>query len=231
MPIGVLTDTIFINPYIDGITEGIETVTIIITYEKCGGEIDTVSASLIINDYIPLSATLTDSLNICPGEIAVLNPSFGGGMPPLMFSWSSGESTPSINVTPLETILYTFTVSDNCIIGVPATASSLVWVQCPIVPPNVFTPNNDGENDLFKVENLDDYLNPHLIVYNRWGKVVYDKENYQNDWDGTHYKNGKELPTGVYYYIVTPNSPKYEYNELSELELKRTVSGYVHLMR
>jgi gliding motility-associated-like protein len=152
-------------------------------------------------------------------------------MPPLSFLWSTGDTTTSINVVPEITSPFTFTVSDNCIIGEPASAEAIVWVQCPIIPPNVFTPNNDGENDFFKVENLDDYLNPHLIVYNRWGKVVYDKENYQNDWDGTHYKNGKELPTGVYYYIVTPNSPKYEYNELSELELKRTVSGYVHLMR
>jgi gliding motility-associated-like protein len=231
MPIGVLTDTIYINPYIDGIPEGIETVTLIIIYQKCGGEYDTISASLTINDYNPLWASIVDSVNICPSEVAPLTPLYGGGMPPLVFSWSSGENTPSINADPIETTLYTFTVSDNCIIGLPASASSLVWVQCPIVPPNVFTPNNDGHNNLFKVENLDDYLHPHLIVYNRWGKVVYEKENYQNDWNGTHYKNGKDLPAGVYFYIVTPNSPKYEYNNLSELELKRTVSGYVHLMR
>jgi gliding motility-associated-like protein len=231
MPIGIFTDTIFVNPYIDGLIEDEETVTLMIIYELCAGQFDTISASLTINDYSPLWASIIDSINICPGEVAALSPQFGGGMPPLSFLWSTGDTTTSINVVPEITSPFTFTVSDNCIIGEPASAEAIVWVQCPIIPPNVFTPNNDGENDFFKVENLDDYLNPHLIVYNRWGKVVYDKENYQNDWDGTHYKNGKELPTGVYYYIVTPNSPKYEYNELSELELKRTVSGYVHLMR
>jgi gliding motility-associated-like protein len=229
LPIGVFTDTIFLNPYIDNNLEGEETVTILIIYEKCGGVLDTISASLTINDYIPLYVTLMDSLNICPGEAADLIPLYGGGLPPLSYSWNSGQSTPTVSVVPPETFEYTVTVSDNC--GLPASASALVWVQCPILPPNVFTPNGDNENDLFKVENLDDYVNPHLIVYNRWGKVVYEKQDYENDWNGTHYKTGKELPAGVYYFIVTPNSPKYQYNELKTEELKRTVSGYVHLMR
>ncbi len=229
MPIGTLQDTIFLDPYIDGFPEGEETVTILIIYELCAGTFDTISASLTINDYTPLSITLADSVNICPGEVANLVPLYGGGLPPISFSWNSGQTTPQIAVVPPQTTDFTVTISDNC--GSPASATGTVWVQCPILPPNVFTPNGDGENDFFKIKNLDDYLNPHLIVYNRWGKVVYEKQDYTNDWDGTHYNSGKDLAPGVYYFIVTPNSPKYQYNELKEEELKRTVSGFVHIMR
>lgn len=70
----------------------------------------------------------------------------------------------------------------------------------PIPPPkeivilNVFTPNKDGYNDLFKIVNLPE--NSQLTVYNRWGNIVYSSVNYQNDWDGAG------LSDGVYYYIL-----------------------------
>jgi gliding motility-associated-like protein len=60
--------------------------------------------------------------------------------------------------------------------------------------PNVFTPNNDGVNDTFFIRNLP----PSTIVriVNRWGKVVFESSNYQNDWTGGEY------PDGIYYYTV-----------------------------
>ena len=89
----------------------------------------------------------------------------------------------------------------------------------------------DGNNDYFIPINLDDYPSPYLVVYNRWGKIVYEKESYQYDWEGTHYKTGKELKEGVYFYVVSPNSSKYEYLDHKKEDVKRTISGYVHLVR
>ena len=40
---------------------------------------------------------------------------------------------------------------------------------------------------------LDDYPNPSVLIYNRWGNLVYENEDYQNDWTGTHYKSGDKL--------------------------------------
>ena len=71
--------------------------------------------------------------------------------------------------------------------------TSEVWVQCPVAIANVFTPNGDGINDLYSAVNLDDYPNPTITIYNRWGKIVYYMEDYQNDWDGTHYKSGERF--------------------------------------
>lgn len=80
------------------------------------------------------------------------------------------------------------------------TASSsitLMFIPCEITIPNVFTPNGDGVNDHFFIDNLINYPYSQLEIYNRWGKKVYSTNNYQNDWDG------KGVADGVYYYVLT----------------------------
>lgn len=124
---------------------------------------------------------------------------------------------------------YSLTISDGC--GDPEIGNSTVWVQCPIEEINIFTPNSDGNNDFFIPINIEQYENITLKVFNRWGKIVYEQINYNNDWDGTHYKSGKELKEGVYLYIIETNSEKYEYDDSEKEELKTTLSGYVHLIR
>jgi len=66
--------------------------------------------------------------------------------------------------------------------------------------PNVITPNSDGINDLFEIENLPE--NTEVIILNRWGNVVFSSSNYQNNWDGKD-TSGKELSDGVYTYKFT----------------------------
>jgi len=62
--------------------------------------------------------------------------------------------------------------------------------------PNVFTPNSDGINDYFVIRNLDIFSTNQLIITNRFGKVVFEKINYQNNWDAIN------IPDGVYYYVL-----------------------------
>lgn len=66
--------------------------------------------------------------------------------------------------------------------------------------PNIFTPNEDGVNDVFEVPCLGTNQVAELIVFNRWGDWVYESDNYQNQWDGTH--KGEALPDGTYFYII-----------------------------
>jgi len=232
MSVGTQTDTLFIYPIVDSISESEETVTINIFYVKCAGQVDTISATLYINDYTPLTLSLPDSINICP-EIDgayFLEGIWSGGIQPYGFTWSNGNTdTNSISVAPFSTQDYYLSITDGC--GDPVVDTTTVWVQCPLENINVFSPNDDGSNDLFIPINLDDYPDPTIIIYNRWGKIVYEMEHYQNDWDGTHYKSGNDLNEGIYYYVVSPNSSKYEYFDHKKEEVKRTISGYVHLVR
>lgn len=60
------------------------------------------------------------------------------------------------------------------------------------------SPNNDGYNDYFDLE----YIGvKKLSIFNRYGQEVYTKSNYKKEWNGQG-KNGDELPTGTYYYVV-----------------------------
>ena len=66
-----------------------------------------------------------------------------------------------------------------------------------IYVPNIFSPNNDGNNDLFLVRGKGVELFQ-LNIYNRWGQLVFESKNIENGWDGT--KNGKELNQGAFVY-------------------------------
>lgn len=68
--------------------------------------------------------------------------------------------------------------------------------------PTGFSPNGDGNFDLFVITNLDG-LNANVQIFNRWGILVYENLNYNNDWDGTATNaGGGGLPDGTYYYVI-----------------------------
>lgn len=70
---------------------------------------------------------------------------------------------------------------------------------------NYLSPNNDGSNDYFDIQNVELYADFELTIFNANGEeIFYQASNYQNDWDGTF--DGEILPTGVYYYLFqNPN--------------------------
>ena len=67
---------------------------------------------------------------------------------------------------------------------------------CNLFIPEGFSPNGDGTNDVFEIENVPTALSYSIEIFNIWGDQVYHSENYKNDWDGGN------LPTGTYYYVV-----------------------------
>lgn len=62
--------------------------------------------------------------------------------------------------------------------------------------PNVFTPNGDGVNDVFKIAGLEAFKSNKLIIFNRFGNEVYRSLNYQNNW------SGEGLNEGTYFYYL-----------------------------
>ncbi|WP_405410004.1 gliding motility-associated C-terminal domain-containing protein [Maribacter sp. Asnod1-A12] len=88
---------------------------------------------------------------------------------------------------------------------------------------NEFSPNSDGFNDFFEVECITDYANT-VRIYNRNGNLVFETQDYQNNWDGIAnvggvLNKGDHLPAGTYYYAI--NIP----------ELNRDLVGWLHLAR
>jgi gliding motility-associated-like protein len=68
--------------------------------------------------------------------------------------------------------------------------------KCPTFVPQGISPNGDGKNDMFIIPGILSAQPNTLTIFNRLGRVVYEKDNYQNDW------SGGDLPDGTYLYII-----------------------------
>ncbi|CAG5087652.1 gliding motility-associated C-terminal domain-containing protein [Parvicella tangerina] len=94
--------------------------------------------------------------------------------------------------------IHTLIASNIC--GQDSAFLDLVVESCEV--PNVITPNGDDVNETFYTRYADVYDDVNLIIYNRWGRVVYKTESYDNSWAGEK-KNGKPVSDGVYFYVMT----------------------------
>jgi gliding motility-associated-like protein len=120
------------------------------------------------------------------------------------YSWSPGTYIDNINVLqpvvdPPADIKYILTaVSD---LGCGTSADTMfVKVYKNIFVPNAFSPNGDGTNDTWNIPALAAYPFFELVVYNRWGQLVFQTKNIARPWDGT--LRGKPLPIGAYSYFI-----------------------------
>jgi gliding motility-associated-like protein len=237
IPAGTQVDTLQVNTIFNGPAEGDLETTVSITYlNPCTGEVDTASTSFTILDYFPMEVTILDSLNLCSefGEQIPVVAQVEGGIEPYFYQWNNNfvqyPSTDSvvIDASLLEDNFNPFylTVFDAC--GYEAESDFLLlYNRCPLVAPNVITANNDGTNDFFIVKNLEQYDRVSLQIYNRWGEIVFETEDYNNLWSGKD-NNGNDLIEGVYFYSVIPESDKFEYREDGILN---RIHGYVHVVR
>lgn len=90
----------------------------------------------------------------------------------------------------ISTLSFTFTTN-----GQLSHLSSKVYI------PNAFSPNDDGINDIFKVETGDVILeNFQLKVFNRWGTVLFETDNYLSGWNG-RFHNERLAPDVFVYYV------------------------------
>ena len=119
----------------------------------------------------------------------------------LFWNWDFGDGQFSQNPPPIHyeyemidtTYLVQLIVKND--IGCADTITKVLVIKdLPLIFPNVITPNTDGLNDFFVIVNGDQIENQ-VYIYDRWGKLIYQKENYKNDW------NGEGFPAGTYYYV------------------------------
>jgi gliding motility-associated-like protein len=65
---------------------------------------------------------------------------------------------------------------------------------------NILSPNGDGNNDVWVVEDIESYPNNKVTIFDKAGRVVYTTNSYSNDWTGTY--QGSPLEEGTYYYAI-----------------------------
>ncbi len=146
--------------------------------------------------------------NITLNSTAQLNATVNG-MGTFNYIWtpSIGLNNPTV-LTPIAapqiTTTYTITVTNtasNCV----GTDTVVVGVFSKLLVPNAFSPNDDGKNDVWKMEALSAYPKAVVTVYNRWGQKILDRSNYNlNPWDGRI--GGKPVSTGTYVYYIKLNN-------------------------
>jgi gliding motility-associated-like protein len=137
----------------------------------------------------------------CKGEsdgYAVVD-SVVGGNPPFSYSWDNGVD--DLSITNIPENIYTVTVTDGSgcektkAIAITYDAETCLDVH------NAISPNGDGQNDTWVVTGIKGYDEAKVAIFNRWGALLFESDNYDNDWKGTY--KGKDLPAGIYYFIVT----------------------------
>lgn len=83
----------------------------------------------------------------------------------------------------------------------PSSSSEVTVDVKGLIIPDAFSPNGDNVNDRYVIRGIDAIGPVSLKVWNRWGGIVYESTDYQNDWEGLN-ENGNELPADTYYYLL-----------------------------
>ena len=193
----------------------------------------TAQASAFINtSNSPTVTYLTDTLFYCAGDLQTITPTWTGGTPfaapitweleyldadgaPFTETLSSSETSIQVGSDqippPADAATLTFTANDYC--GTAQEEVVLQLIPCFIQASNVITPDSDGEtagyfsgglNEAWFIEGIERLQNVQVRIFNRWGNLVYENDNYSNNnpWYGKTTK-GDELEDGVYFYTIT----------------------------
>ena len=99
-----------------------------------------------------------------------------------------------------------------CLYNLSAEASVTAGVI-----PTLLTPDDNNENDLFRIPCIEGFPGTGLTVYNRWGDAVFEAEDYRNDWGGTY--EGDLLPEGTYFYLL----------DIASEPTRELIKGYVYI--
>lgn len=133
--------------------------------------------------------------SVCNGEPFFLHATYTDVQD---YQWNNGASDSVFVVTQPGT--YIVTLSNYC--GVASDRIRIDMEPCSdeLIFPTAFTPNQDGQNDLFRPRVLFRLSNYNLKIYNRWGKLIFQSAEPSGGWDGTF--DGSTSPTGAYIWTA-----------------------------
>jgi gliding motility-associated-like protein len=207
--------------------------------------LSTKSEYITVELLYPTGCTLSQSMNltvltpdyqpqvrdtiICVGQNITFTA--GTGRKEETISWDNGStkreySINTANLTPSSGEIYTALIKNSCAQWTDSFRIKTRDCGYGLYMPTAFSPNGDGENDIFKPFLKADYLYIETYdfkVFNRWGNLIFQSDTIQNGWDGSF--KGSPLPNDVYVWQLII---RHKFNEKTEV-LK--VGGDVTIMR
>lgn len=168
------------------------------------------SVTVTVLTAAPLTVNAGDDQQIC-GVPFILTGSASGGYGTNVYDWDvvSGSTVDTIQnsnsavatVAPSEASInvYVLQVTDFCNYTASDTVAVDVVMDCKLIIPNVFSPNGDGNNDMFLVSGVG-MVTYSISIYNRWGKKVFESTDIKTGWDGSGASDG------TFYYIIQAES-------------------------
>jgi len=162
----------------------------------------TISDRVIISEPAPLNIEYKINEVSCKGnDDGSVDFFVSGGIPPYIYMFN-GISQDTSFFNHLEAGDYSGIIIDEngCQISTDNIYVDENPVDCLRIP-DAFTPNEDGVNDTWDIENLDMFPYAEVRIFNRWGQLLYVNKNHNNEnWDGTY--NNSFVPTGSYLYVI-----------------------------
>ena len=111
------------------------------------------------------------------------------------YQWNTGDTTYYITVTEQGAYSLLMETTEGCL---KLENIMMIDTFMPVLVPNAFTPNNDGLNDTFRpVVDYERVRMFSMVIYNRWGQLIFETTNPAEGWDG------KDAPAGVYSWVIS----------------------------
>ena len=160
-----------------------------VTVNNCSNY-DTINVSFLPVSVVNLGADTT----ICSGHYLLLDATALNAT----YLWQDYSTEPTLLASE-NGEYWVIVTEDKC------SASDTIYIsveECEVVleMPNAISPNDDGYNDVFRPIVMENVIQANLIIFNRWGRKLFDSSNLMEGWDGKH--NGKKCSEGVYFWIV-----------------------------
>lgn len=174
-------------------------VTITDTLTGCSNASDIITVTVLPTPVVFAGNDTTLSL----GSSIAIN-AMGAGV--VTWAWFpntglNSASIPNPMASPVETTTYQLIGTDINGCTDEDSLTITVIADYNVTVSNMMTPNGDGYNDRWIIQNLENYPNTQVMVVNREGQLMYESSDYDNNWDGTN-TFGKPLNDGTYYYVI-----------------------------